>query len=309
MKKTSLILVSWIVLTLVYSGVAFGQGFGQGQGGQGGFPGGGQGGQGGQGLGLGGQGNTTTQTQVQSPGRLPTIMNRASQGVFGSRTLGAATRQRYRGFMGSSQAGSGGGQYASSGAFRSTQQRSTLPGTGLGNFSSFSSNQNQNQRNQGQFGGQNAGNQQNNRNRGGGGGRNASNAANARRTTVKVGFDPPARALDDARFTALLGRRLSRVPSMESATVTLEGRTLVLKGTVATEHARQLAERLVLLEPGIDVVKNELTMMDSDPPSMDTPIPPPETQRTPDPNLPPVTPAPAPKSSRRRLAPGSSLVR
>jgi osmotically-inducible protein OsmY len=41
--------------------------------------------------------------------------------------------------------------------------------------------------------------------------------------------------------------------------VTLQGRTAVLRGGVATPHNRDLAARLALLEPGVDQVQNELT--------------------------------------------------
>jgi hypothetical protein len=40
--------------------------------------------------------------------------------------------------------------------------------------------------------------------------------------------------------------------------VSVEGATATLRGEVASERDRTLAERLVLFEPGIDSVRNEL---------------------------------------------------
>lgn len=42
------------------------------------------------------------------------------------------------------------------------------------------------------------------------------------------------------------------------ALLVLEGRTAILRGTVPTQHAGDLAERLLSFEPGIDRVQNEL---------------------------------------------------
>ena len=46
--------------------------------------------------------------------------------------------------------------------------------------------------------------------------------------------------------------------------VTISNRTATLRGVVATANGRDLAVRLVLLEPGISRVKNELTVASSD---------------------------------------------
>jgi osmotically-inducible protein OsmY len=42
--------------------------------------------------------------------------------------------------------------------------------------------------------------------------------------------------------------------------VLLDQRTIILRGTVATAHDRELAARLALLEGGVDNVSNELTV-------------------------------------------------
>lgn len=41
-------------------------------------------------------------------------------------------------------------------------------------------------------------------------------------------------------------------------TAAVQGRTVILMGAVATEHDRILAEKLALLEPGVEAVQNEL---------------------------------------------------
>ena len=45
-----------------------------------------------------------------------------------------------------------------------------------------------------------------------------------------------------------------------------QGRTVVLKGVVATNRDRDLAARLVRLEPGVDQVQNELVVQQADSP-------------------------------------------
>jgi hypothetical protein len=55
--------------------------------------------------------------------------------------------------------------------------------------------------------------------------------------------------------------RLAKIPQLRgigSVAVQVDGRVAVLKGQVASEHDRDLLTRLVLLEPGISDVRNEL---------------------------------------------------
>lgn len=81
------------------------------------------------------------------------------------------------------------------------------------------------------------------------------------RTHMRLGFDAPARstAVVNARFASVVNRVLER-PDMGGGqvTVSVEGSTAVLSGTVTTEHARDVIERLAMLEPGIAEVRNEL---------------------------------------------------
>lgn len=102
-----------------------------------------------------------------------------------------------------------------------------------------------------------------------------------------VGFDftPPdakAVAADLARSLQSLGatdRSRRQQPSSsepghssrkDSVEVSVEGQTAILRGTVASAAARDLAERIALLEPTISKVRNELTVQ---PPSPGAPTP------------------------------------
>jgi hypothetical protein len=259
-------------------GSALGQQGGGFGGGGGGFGGGGGGGLGGLGGGAGGGALNQNQSMLnqlnQSIGALPGIMQRPIQGTFGTRALGSGSRQRYRMLMGRSQAGGGmGSQYASSGAF-SQARRGTLPGSGMLSMSNIigsgyaAQQRASGQPNQGQP------NARTNRPPGAG--------AEKPRTTIRVGFESQGPAAN--KITAGLQRHYSRVPGLDSAAARMVGRTLVLRGSAATGHARDLAEQLARLEPGIDVVQNELTTIQ--------PLPEPQP-------LPPQGPAPQPRSPQR----------
>ena len=65
------------------------------------------------------------------------------------------------------------------------------------------------------------------------------------------------------------------IASQGNLSVSMEGRTAVLTGTVANEHARDLAARLCLLEPGVSKVENRLTIPEElTPPSVPAFAPP-----------------------------------
>ena len=58
-----------------------------------------------------------------------------------------------------------------------------------------------------------------------------------------------------------LTQRLNRSASVQPegpVEVEVRGRVAILRGLVATDHARDLAAQLVLLEPGVDQVDNQL---------------------------------------------------
>jgi len=69
---------------------------------------------------------------------------------------------------------------------------------------------------------------------------------------------PPGRA---SAISAKLSNELSSSPTIGAygpVTVQLYGKTALLRGTVASEHDRDLAAELAMLEPGVDQVRNEL---------------------------------------------------
>lgn len=79
-----------------------------------------------------------------------------------------------------------------------------------------------------------------------------------------VGFDPltaPPQVV-----SSNLGRQLTCLPAIHwegPLQVELVGRTVILKGIVATEHDRDLAERVARLSPGVEQVQNQLVVAGS----------------------------------------------
>jgi osmotically-inducible protein OsmY len=116
--------------------------------------------------------------------------------------------------------------------------------------------------------GQNPNNPNQQAGRGGMGGRMNQQQAQYR-VSRSVGFNYALPATAELRTQ--LGTRLQRLPGVSALgpiDVTLQERTIVLRGSVATAHDRDLAERLALLEAGVDQVQNELTIA---PPAMTAP--------------------------------------
>ncbi len=123
---------------------------------------------------------------------------------------------------------------------------------------------------------------------------NFNNAGQNARTQVRVGltlgFEPPVATTTP--FSGEVAQRLTRLPGVNlvgTPQVTFEGRTAVIRGAVASARDREMVSRLVLLEPGISAVRNEMTIASgsADPGSR--------------PNLPPAAgqfaPPPAPPQS------------
>lgn len=93
-----------------------------------------------------------------------------------------------------------------------------------------------------------------------------SRKSNGIRTQLRVAFDRIEPAPD--KLSASLTRRLAEIRAIRCQTpiqVEVRGRTAILQGVVTTEHARDLAEQIVRLEPGIETVKNEIEVRDSKP--------------------------------------------
>jgi len=80
------------------------------------------------------------------------------------------------------------------------------------------------------------------------------------RTPLQLGFAPHERP--GGNHTAVrIERRLTKIPQlhgMGKVRVQMDGRVVVLRGEVASKHQRDLIGRLVLLEPGVADVRNEL---------------------------------------------------
>lgn len=97
-------------------------------------------------------------------------------------------------------------------------------------------------------------------------------AATSIRTTARLAFEAPG--IDPGRINASLVRRLRQPGQMQlrlPVNVTVDGRTATLRGQVATEYDRIVAERFVRMEPGISQVANELVVAQR---STDTPVKP-----------------------------------
>ena len=90
------------------------------------------------------------------------------------------------------------------------------------------------------------------------------------RVSLRLGFRPqPLSATRMQSFQT----RLTKLPAMRfvgSPEVLMEGRTAVLRGKVASEDDRELAEALAKMEPDVLEVRNELVVVDSPETSAET---------------------------------------
>ena len=80
------------------------------------------------------------------------------------------------------------------------------------------------------------------------------------RMPISLGFTPTSRP-SPIDIGSRVQKRLARIPQLRQngpMTVEMDGRVAVLRGDVASQHERDLVGRLVLLEPGISDVRNEL---------------------------------------------------
>jgi osmotically-inducible protein OsmY len=81
------------------------------------------------------------------------------------------------------------------------------------------------------------------------------------RPKLTVAFDLPA--MSGQTVSSAVAQRLKTVPGLQATSplaVSVEGRIATLRGEVASERDRALAQQLVLFEPGIDEVHNLLTV-------------------------------------------------
>ena len=107
---------------------------------------------------------------------------------------------------------------------------------------------------------------------------------------LRLGFAPttlPAAAMETAMIERL--SLSSAIRSTAPLEVSMAGRTATLRGTVGSEHEKRLAGLMVLFEPGISKVQNELAVAL---PKSDSPV---EVQQQP---APVELPAAAPQKER-----------
>jgi osmotically-inducible protein OsmY len=85
-------------------------------------------------------------------------------------------------------------------------------------------------------------------------------------TTYSIGFSTLSAA--PTAISTKISQQLNRSHSIASAggvNVQLDGKTAVLRGTVASDHDRDLAAQMAMLEPGVSQVRNELQVAGSAP--------------------------------------------
>jgi len=205
--------------------------------------------------------------------------------AFGSRTYGGTQQSSRTSGSNTSamgQSGSMGGQgsalgQASSFGSSSNRQQGGFVGSSSRNARSVGnvmSGQNSGQAGgmggqMGQFG-QNFGQGRNNRNGQNGFGQQNNNGnkqpQGALRVPLKLGFAPTP--VVSSTFTATTSARLQKLPALKNqrgVNVAMEGSTVVLRGEVASEADRELAEGLMMLEPEVSAVRNELVVRSAPP--------------------------------------------
>ncbi len=99
---------------------------------------------------------------------------------------------------------------------------------------------------------------------GGGAGNTSAQAKKQIRPIVKV--DIEVERPSSTSMATGANSRLGRIPlpkKLQGVTSSVIGDVVVLRGQVATESDKRLVERLVKLEPGIDSVRNEVTVQNS----------------------------------------------
>ncbi len=96
----------------------------------------------------------------------------------------------------------------------------------------------------------------------GGQGNMGNNAAQTTpvRIAMKIGFTP-REAFQPEEVSSAIANRLETLLNLQSpARVEMIGRKVILRGEVASEHERRLAEQLARLEATVDQVENQLVV-------------------------------------------------
>jgi hypothetical protein len=97
----------------------------------------------------------------------------------------------------------------------------------------------------------------------GGNQRTRSSAGGAAALRIPIRMDFSSTPIATSRFTGQFQKRLGKLPGLSTVgpiEILVEGETVVLRGVVASEGDRQLAEDLAKLEPEVGKVRNELTV-------------------------------------------------
>lgn len=187
--------------------------------------------------------------------------NTGSTGLFGNRSVGAGSISAGQRTFGSNRTTGDGasGDAASGERFSRENRQGQFVGSDSGDLQNFLSQA------AGARGGPNAAGGRGGQNRQGFNQGGQQQPARLIRATLRVAFSYPPRNTV-AASTKLASRiNVSRViQPIVPVEVTISNRTATLRGVVATANGRDLAVRLVLLEPGISRVKNELTVASSD---------------------------------------------
>lgn len=182
--------------------------------------------------------NTSSMGQSGSMGGQGSALGQAS-------SFGSSSNRQQGGFVGASSQNA-----RSVGNVMSGQNSGQMGGMGgqMGQFGQGRNNRN----------GQNGFGQQNNNNN--------NQPQGALRVPLKLGFTPTP--VVSSAFSAQTTARLQKLPALKNqrgVNVAMEGSTVVLRGEVASEADRELAEGLMMLEPAVSAVRNELVVRSAPP--------------------------------------------
>lgn len=195
---------------------------------------------------------------------LSLAQNTGSAGLFGNRSVGtgATFSAGQRNLTGNRTTGdTAGGGAAAGERFSRDNRQGQFVGSDSADFQNFLSQAARAGAQQGRGPGAQGG-------RGGQGNFNQRGGQQQRRTiraSLRVAFTYRQRSV--GVVAATLSKRLSvsrHIRAVLPVEVTISNRTATLRGVVATAGDRDLAARLVLLEPGISRVENALTIAQSD---------------------------------------------
>jgi hypothetical protein len=85
-------------------------------------------------------------------------------------------------------------------------------------------------------------------------------------TAIGFDYEPPSPDSIQAKAQEVISRASKQLKSHDSILVSLDGETVVLRGSASNANERRLAEALVRLTPGIHDVRNELEVPELAPP-------------------------------------------